>query len=85
MDRRQLPGWISALNQAAPSIISAMALAAGALLFNMNQNIIRMDGHMRSFSDALNRITLRVDQVENDVQSNELEMRELKTIINLRR
>ena len=85
MDRRQLPGWISALNQAAPSIISAMALAAGALLFNMNQNIIRMDGHMRSFSDALNRITLRVGQFENDGQANELEMRELKTIINLRR
>lgn len=85
MDRRQLPGWVQALNQAAPSIISATALGAGALLFNMNQNVTRIDGHMRSFSDALNRITLRVDRVEADMQAAQLEVRELQTIVQVRR
>ncbi len=51
----------------------------------MNQNVTRIDGHMRSFSDALNRITLRVDRVEADIQAAQLEVRELQTIVQIRR
>jgi hypothetical protein len=72
---------VDLFNRASPSIVAAGVLAVCGLIFNMNQQVVQINGTLRTMSEQFIRISSRVDTLEASIQSAELEIREIQTVI----
>jgi septal ring factor EnvC (AmiA/AmiB activator) len=76
-----VPHAVDLFNRASPSIVAAGVLAACGLVFNLNQQVTQINGTLRTMSEQFVRISTRVDTLEASIQSAELEIREIQTVI----
>jgi hypothetical protein len=76
-----VPYAVDLFNRASPSIVAAGVLAACGLVFNLNQQVTQINSTLRTMSEQFVRISTRVDTLEASIQSAELEIREIQTVI----